>query len=111
MKRFILFALVVMVGFVFAASVFAQGKAADGEKLYGTQNCKMCHSIAGKGGKVALDGVGTKLTAADIKEWIADPKAAATKAKSTAKPPMPANAKLTPADVDNLVAYLVTLKK
>lgn len=110
MKRLALFALVVMVGFVFAASVFAQGTAADGQKLYPTLNCKMCHSIAGKGGKIKLDGVGTKLTAADIKQWIADPKAAAAKAKSTAKPPMPVNAKVTPADVDNLVAYLQTLK-
>jgi mono/diheme cytochrome c family protein len=110
MKRFAVLALVVMAGFVFAAPLFAQGKAADGQTLYPTLNCKVCHSIAGTGGKIKLDGVGTKLKADEIKQWIADPKAAAAKAKSTTKPPMTANAKLTPADVDNLVAYLQTLK-
>ena len=52
-----------------------------------------------------------KLKAEDIKEWIVDPDAAAKKHSSTKKPAMPKTfAKLPPADVDALVAYLQTLK-
>jgi len=36
--------------------------------------------------------------------------AMAKKANSQKKPPMPKNAKLTPADVDGLVAYMQSLK-
>ena len=65
-----------------------------------------------KGGKSSpLDGVGTKLSAADIKAWIVTPVEAAAKAKSTKKPPMPAKyGKLPAADLDALVAYMVSLK-
>lgn len=83
-----------------------------GEQVYNAQKCQTCHSIAGKGKKTnPLDGVGSKLSAADIKEWIVDPKAAAAKAKSTKKPPMPAKYdKLPAADIDALVAYMQSLK-
>ena len=83
-----------------------------GEAVYTAQKCSMCHQIAGKGNKNSpLDGVGAKLSAADIKEWIVDPAAAAAKAKSTKKPPMPAKYKSLPAaDVDALVAYMQSLK-
>jgi mono/diheme cytochrome c family protein len=87
--------------------------AAAGEKVYAAQKCSMCHSVAGKGGKSsALDGVGTKLTAAQIKEWIVDPITAAKTHASTKKPPMPKKYdKLPAADLDNLVAYMASLKK
>ena len=71
-----------------------------------------CHAIAGKG-KAAnpLDGVGAKLSAADIKQWIVDPKEMTAKTKSTKKPPMPAKyGSLPAADLDALVAYLASLK-
>jgi mono/diheme cytochrome c family protein len=43
--------------------------------------------------------------------WIVDPVEATAKAKSTKKPPMPAKySKLPPADIDALVAYMVSLK-
>jgi mono/diheme cytochrome c family protein len=72
----------------------------------------MCHSIAGKGGKSSpLDGVGAKLSAEDIRQWIVDPVAMAKKVSSTKKPPMPKKYdKLPPADIDALVAYMQTLK-
>ena len=86
--------------------------AAKGEQLYAAQKCSMCHQIAGKGNKMSpLDGVGKKLSAAEIKEWIVDPDAAAKKHSSTRKPAMPKTyAKLPAADVDAMVAYLQTLK-
>ena len=102
--------------FVFfaAAPASAQGDAAKGAAVYAAQKCSMCHSIAGKGGKLALDGANAKvasLSAADIAEWITSPAAAAKKHNSTAKPPMRAYPKLAKEDLDNLVAYMQSLKK
>ena len=94
-----------------AAPAFAQGAAEKGATVYAAQKCITCHSIAGKGGKLALDGVGSKLSAADISEWITNPAEAAKKHKSTAKPPMRAYAKLAKEDLDSLVAYMLSLKK
>lgn len=87
--------------------------ATKGAAVYTAQKCMTCHSVAGKGSKVSpLDGVGAKLTPADIRNWIVDPVAMTKKANSTKKPPMPNRyAKLPPADIDALVAYLQTLKK
>ena len=82
-----------------------------GEEVYTAQKCSMCHSIAGKGGKAnPLDGVGTKLSADDIKQWIVNPKEMTAKTKAERKPPMKAYPNLPAADVDALVAYLQTLK-
>src|SRR5262245_29258864 len=90
----------------------AQDAVKRGQEVYTAQKCQVCHSVAGKGGKAsALDGVGAKLSADDIREWITHPKDAATKAKSTKKPPMPAKyASLPAADLDALVAYMASLK-
>jgi len=111
-KRYLLtttFALVA--GLAMAIPASAQD-AAKGQQVYTAQKCQVCHSIAGKGGKAsALDGVGAKLSADDIKQWITHPKDAAAKAKSTKKPPMPAKyATLPAADLDALVAYMQSLK-
>jgi mono/diheme cytochrome c family protein len=87
-------------------------QAKKGEAVYTAQKCSVCHQIAGKGNKAnPLDGVGAKLTAEQIKQWIVDPAAAATAAKSTKTPKMPAKYKTLPvADVDALVAYMQSLK-
>jgi len=94
-----------------AGTALAQD-AARGEQVYNAQKCSMCHQVAGKGNKLSvLDGVGKTLTAEQIREWIVAPDQAATKAKSTKKPAMPKTyAKLPPADVDALVAYMQSLK-
>ena len=83
-----------------------------GEQVYAAQKCATCHSIAGKGKKTnPLDGVGSKLSADEIKQWILDPKGMAAKAKSTKKPPMAAKYNSLPAaDVDAMVAYMASLK-
>lgn len=116
MQRLTMFMGLVTTGlavlFVTAApsAALAQDAAAikKGQEVYTAQKCSMCHSIAGKGGKSSvLDGVGGKLSAADIKEWIVDPPAAAKKANSTKKPPMPKKYHTLPAaDIDALVAYM-----
>jgi mono/diheme cytochrome c family protein len=83
-----------------------------GEEVYAAQKCSLCHAIAGKGkASSPLDGVGTKLSAADIKQWIVNPTEMTAKTKSTKKPPMPNKyGSLPAADVDALVGYLQTLK-
>ena len=90
----------------------ASQDAAKGEQVYGAQKCQVCHAIAGKGGKTSpLDGVGTKLSAGEIRQWITNPAEMTTKTKSTKKPPMPAKwSSLPAAELDPLVAYLVSLK-
>jgi mono/diheme cytochrome c family protein len=98
------------------ASAAAAGQDAalvkKGQEVYTAQKCQMCHSVAGKGGKASpLDGVGAKLSADDIRQWITHPKEAGAKAQSTKKPPMPAKYGTLPAaDLDALVAYMQSLK-
>lgn len=91
----------------------AQDKVEKGKQVYADQKCSMCHSIEGKGNaKGSLDGVGSKLSADEIRQWITHPADMAAKAKADRKPAMPAKyASLPAADLDNLVAYLSSLKK
>ncbi|HEY1912744.1 MAG TPA: cytochrome c [Vicinamibacterales bacterium] len=109
--RLIITTTFVVAGFTSAMPAAAQD-VAKGQAVYTAQKCSLCHSIAGKGGKTfPLDGVGAKLSAEDIRQWITHPKEAATKANSTKKPPMPAKyGSLPAADLDSLVAYMQSLK-
>jgi mono/diheme cytochrome c family protein len=99
-----------------ALSVAAHAQDAEkvkkGAAVYTAQKCQLCHSVAGKGGKASpLDGVGAKLSADDIRQWITHPTEMTAKAKSTKKPPMPNKyGSLPAADLDALVAYLASLK-
>ena len=102
--------------FVIAVAGMAPSAAAQdakrGQEVYTAQKCQVCHAIGGAGNKSnPLDGVGKKLSAADIREWITHPTEMTAKAKSTKKPPMPAKyGSLPAADLDALVAYLASLK-
>ena len=63
--------LVVVVLGLSVANASAQGSVDKGMKVFAESKCSMCHSIDGKGNaKGALDEVGSKLSAADIKAWI-----------------------------------------
>jgi len=108
---------VTLVGAVLATSaVLAQdaAKIAAGQKVYADEKCSTCHQIAGKGAKTSpLDGVGAKLSEADIRGWLTN--TAAMEAKLSKKPPMSMATymkthKLKDADVDALTAYLMSLK-
>ena len=103
----------VSVGVVlWAAGAFAQGNAANGKQLFTDNKCSVCHSIAGEGNKKGpLDGVGAKVSANDMREWITAAPEMAAKANADRKPPMKAYGDLSKSDVDDLVAYLSTLKK
>jgi mono/diheme cytochrome c family protein len=104
--------IAVALGVAMAPSMAAGQDAKRGQEVYTAQKCQGCHNIGGQGYKAnTLDGVGKKLSAEDIRAWIVTPKAMATKTKATGKPPMPDRyAKLPPADIDALVAYMQSLK-
>ena len=94
-----------------AGTASAKDAVDKGQKLFTEQKCALCHSIAGKGNaKGALDEVGSKLTEAEIREWLTDAKAMTAKTKAERKPEMKAYT-LAKDDVDSLVAYMTTLKK
>lgn len=99
-------------GVLFSAPLLAQdAKVAKGEAVYAAQKCALCHSVGDKGNKKGpLDGVGSKLTADDIRSWMTDAKAMTAKTNSTRKPEMKSYA-LPKDDLDALVAYMVSLKK
>jgi cytochrome c553 len=115
MKNLLIGSLMVVALTAFVGSASAQDKD-KGAAVYAATGCSMCHSIAGKGNvKGPLDDVGSKLSAPEIRGWITDPAGSAAKAKADRKPPMAAmQAKfksLSKDDLDNLVAYLSSLKK
>ena len=72
------------------------------------KKCKLCHSIAGEGGKQAdkggpLDGVGSKRDAAWLEAYFRDPKSKIPDAK------MP-KLKYTDDEMKELVDYMLSLK-
>ena len=100
--------------FVLAATgnAAAQSTAADGEKVFAAQKCTICHSIGSQGNKKgALDNVGAKWSADEIRMWITQAPVMAAKVKAERKPAMKAFTALSKEEVDALVAYLQTLKK
>lgn len=95
-----------------ARSAAAQTPAEKGAAVFAAQKCSLCHSIDGKGNmKGVLDGVGTKWTAAEIRQWIVTPAEMTAKANATRKPAMKAFPTLPKDDLDALVAFLSAKKK
>ena len=107
--------LVVAIACGLVAGVAAAQDAAAverGKSVFTTAKCGLCHSIAGVGNKKGpLDGVGSKVSAADIRQWIVAAPEMAAKTKAERKPPMKAYATLSKEDLDGLVAYMQALKK
>jgi len=88
----------------------AQDKVAMGTALITSQKCVLCHSIGDRGNKKGpLDGVGKKLKADELRLWLTNPDEMRAKTKAARTPAMK-DPKLTPEQVDALVAYLETLK-
>jgi mono/diheme cytochrome c family protein len=104
--------VIVLFALLTPAPAGAQTAAVErGAKLFAESKCSMCHAVAGKGNaKGALDDVGAKLSADEIREWLVDPAAMTAKAHAERKPPMKSYASLPKADLDGLVAYMQTLK-
>ncbi len=105
---------VVRVGLSIALSAMAlaAGVRADetktielGKEVYLAQRCQTCHSIAGAGSRrYPLDDVGSRLSEADIRQWIVAPQKVDPKVKKKAFDKLPAD------QLDALVAYLLSLK-
>jgi len=116
MKRVLLLTAVGAVALSGVVLIAQDAKVAAGKKAYDAEKCSTCHMIAGTGMKalnLPLDGVGAKLTAADLKKWFTD--TTAMEAKLPKKPTVKMSDylkthKLSDADVDALVAYMQSLK-
>ena len=75
MRRASVSVLVVMFALAAAPALAGQGAAEKGAAVYAAQKCATCHILDGKGmAKGPLDGVGTKLTADEIRAWISRPR-------------------------------------
>jgi mono/diheme cytochrome c family protein len=72
-----------------------------GKQLFESYACSACHSVAGHGNtSLPLDGVGSRLTATELKKAIVSPPSGS---------PMPATTASSD-EVSNLVAYLLSLR-
>ena len=106
MKNAVLLLSGVALILVMAVVVFsAAGDVEAGKAVYAAQKCKLCHSIAGEGNtKWPLDGVGKKLSADEIVKWTKTPK------EMDAKTTMKAYPNISQKDMDDLTAYMLSLK-
>jgi len=92
-----------------AAAAAPAGDPVKGQKVYADQKCATCHNIAGVGGKLAPDlaAVGAKRDAAWLAKYLVNP--------TTIDPKNPPKIKMKATtakgqDLDDLIAYLLTLK-
>jgi mono/diheme cytochrome c family protein len=108
--RLMAFGIMMCLGAATAAAA-QDAKIAKGEQLYAEQKCGLCHSIGDKGNKKGpLDGVGSKQSNDELRQWIVDAKGMTAKTGAARKPEMKTYA-LPKDDVDALVAYMASLKK
>ncbi len=100
----------VLAAFIALPALLSAQDIEKGKAVYTANKCQTCHAIEGKGNKkFPLDGVGKKLSAADITNWITDPKA--MEAKLAEKPKIHMKAyKLADEDLKALVGYMQSLK-
>ena len=106
MKRFF-GVMVAVAGLATASMAFAADAAAvaKGKEVFTANKCGMCHSVAGVGNKkTPLDGVGAKLKEDQIRKWIVAPKEMKADVKK------PDFTKIPKADLDEVVAYVASLK-
>ena len=95
------------------SAIGAEAQTLDkGDALFTAQKCSLCHALDGKGNaKGALDAIGSKLKADEIRQWLVTPVEMAAKTKAERKPAMKSFASLPKEDLDALVAFLATKKK
>ena len=99
-------------GGVAAAAAQDKDLVEKGKQIYAAQKCSVCHSIEGKGAKKGpLEGVGSKYSEDEMRQWIVNAPEMTKKTKSTRKPFMKNYDKLPKGEVDALVAYMMSLKK
>jgi mono/diheme cytochrome c family protein len=106
MRRFLIFAVAVL-AVSFAASTFA-GDASAGKAVYDAAKpaCKSCHTDV----KNPLAKVGAENTAEELKAWVRTPKEMIAKKGKKGMMPAYSAEKISDADLENLVAYMATMK-
>ena len=89
-----------------AAYSTAPRAIAAGEEVVKSVGCLSCHAVDGLGSDFApkLDNVGSKLTPQFLRQWISDPR---SYDPDTVMPSL----RLTKTEVDNAVAYLMSLQE
>ena len=108
MSRRLFLAVVAILAVVgFAVSTFA-GDAAAGKAVYDGAKpaCKGCHTDA----KNPLAKTGAENTADELKAWVRTPKEMIAKKGKKGIMPLYGPDKISDADLENLVAYLATMK-
>lgn len=82
-----------------------------GRQVYEQNGCAGCHAIAGTGSpRSPLDGVGSALTPAQIREWVIGGDSIAEDLSPRALRAKQAYRALTAEQLDALVAYLASLR-
>lgn len=89
--------------------------AAAGRGVYERQKCATCHMIDGKGNiRFSLDHVASRLSETELRRWLTDTaameRALATQPAIRMSEWLKSNRKISDADLQALVAYLLTLK-
>jgi len=106
MRRLLVVAVVVLVASF--ASFAVAGDAAAGKAVFDGAKpaCKTCHTDA----KNPLAKAGAENSADELKAWVRTPKDMIAKKGKKGVMPAYAAEKVSDADLENLVAYLATLK-
>lgn len=85
--------------------------AASGRAVYQEQGCASCHAIAGEGNpRFPLDGIGDRLDAAAVRDWILATGAAATQLPRRTAIMKEGYRELGADEIDALVVYLSGLR-
>jgi mono/diheme cytochrome c family protein len=106
MRRFLVLAVAIL-AVSFAATTFA-GDAAAGKVVYDGAKpaCKGCHTDV----KNPLTKTGAENTLEELKAWMRTPKEMIAKKGKKGIMPVYGPDKINDADLDNLVAYMATMK-
>ena len=99
-----------------ATAKLEAGSAERGRNIFFTHQvaaCNRCHQLGGEGGVIgpALDGIAGRKTAEYLRQSLLEPNAAiAEEYKGPVSPMPPINLLLGEQDLEDVMAYLLTLK-
>ena len=108
MRRLVVPTLAFVAGTFCAAPPVVAGDAAAGKAVFDSAKppCKTCHTDT----KSPLAKAGAENTADELKAWLRTPKDMIAKKGKKGTMPVYGADKISDADLENLVAYLATLK-